>query len=139
MSTRIVYTAGVFDLLHDGHLATLRASRAMGDVLIVGVLTDIGAAAYKRTPVLDEHVRLQTIASLRFVDAAFLQPGTDPTPTLRALDAIGMRPSIFTHGADWTELREGNTTLREMGIEFRLTPYIEGKSTTSIIERVRLA
>lgn len=136
---RIVYTAGVFDLLHDGHLATLAASRAMGDLLIVGVLTDRGAAAYKRTPVLDEHVRLQIISSLDVVDAAFLQPGTDPSPVLRALDAMGLRPSIFTHGADWSELREGNSTLADLGIEYRVTPYYEGKSTSEIISRVKLA
>ncbi len=134
---RIVYTAGVFDLLHDGHLATLNASRAMGDLLIVGVLTDIGAEAYKRRPIINEHVRLQLISSLEMVDAAFLQPGTDPSPTIRALDAIGMRPAIFTHGADWKELREGNSTLADLGIEFRTTPYYEGKSTTQIIQRVR--
>ena len=140
--SRVVVTSGVFDLLHEGHLATLAASKAMaepGGQLIVGVLTDRGSEAYKRTPVLNEHVRLQIISSLEMVDAAFLQPGTDPSSFLRALIAIGIRPSVFTHGADWSALREGNSTLAELGIEFRTTPYIEGTSTTNIIKRVRLA
>lgn len=134
---RVIFTAGVFDLLHDGHLQFLRASKALGDVLVVGVLTDKGAAAYKRTPVMDEGVRLELIRSLQFVDAAFLQPGTDPSAVLFALRGIGMTPAVMTHGDDWSTLREGNETLRVLGMELVLLPYGKGGGTTEIIERIR--
>jgi glycerol-3-phosphate cytidylyltransferase len=130
---RIVYTAGVWDLFHVGHANVLERSRKLGDVLIVGVLTDLGAAAYKpEPPVWNEHVRLEMVRSLDFVSAAFLQPGTDPSPVLRSLCGLGLCPHVMTHGDDWTELREGNETLVELGIELELLPYTPGVSTTTI-------
>lgn len=134
---RVIYTAGVWDLFHAGHLRFLRASKALGDVLVVGVLTDDGAAAYKRRPVQHEHERLELVQSIGFVDAAFLQPGTDPTSVIMALNGIGKRPDVMTHGDDWTELREGNETLRALGVELALLPYGNGTGTTGIIERIR--
>lgn len=128
---RVIFTAGVFDLLHEGHLNILRASKALGDLLIVGVVTDQGTAAYKgRIPVHPEHVRLDLVRSLRFVDGAFLQPGTDPSPVLSSLAACGLCPEVMTHGDDWTELREGNETLAQLGIRLELLPYTRGISTT---------
>lgn len=130
---RIVYTAGCWDLLHSGHLNILRRSRALGDLLIVGVLTDIGAAAYKPRPcVYNEHARLEIIRSLAFVDAAVLQPGTDPSPILRMLAAVGAKPSVMTHGSDWGELREGQATLEELGIGWETIPYTPDVSTTRV-------
>lgn len=138
MSRRIVYHAGVWDLFHAGHLQALEASRGLGDMLIVGVVTDLGAAAYKaRSPVIGEAERLRIVSALACVDAAFLQPGTDPTPVLLALDALGLRPAIMAHGDDWSELREGSETLRRLGIEWRTVPYGDGAGTTGLIERIR--
>lgn len=131
----IVYTAGVFDLLHTGHVNILEKSKLLAgsDPLIVGVLTDLGAASYKdRPPIYNEHARLQMVRSLRCVDVALLQPGTDPSSVLRALARLGIVPSCMTHGDDWTELREGNETLRELGIELRLLPYTPDVSTTRV-------
>lgn len=129
----VIYTAGVFDLLHTGHLRILERSKALGDVLVVGVLTDLGAAAYKpKPPVYNEHARLEMVRSLRCVDSAFLQAGTDPSDVLRALAAVGVVPSLMTHGDDWTELREGNETLRELGIRLHLLPYTPDVSTTRV-------
>lgn len=134
---KIVYTAGVWDLYHVGHENMLRRSKELGDLLIVGVVTDEGAAAYKgRQPVYSELQRLKIIQSVRYVDAAFLQPGTDPSPVLRALAAIGVVPAIMTHGDDWTRLREGNETLAELGIELVLLPYTQGISTTQTIQDI---
>jgi glycerol-3-phosphate cytidylyltransferase len=130
---KVIYTAGVWDLLHTGHLNILRKSRECGDRLIVGVVTDIGAAAYKPKPtVYNEHARMDIVRSLDFVDAAFLQPGTDPSPVLLALDACGVRVSCMTHGDDWAELKEGNETLERLGIELHLLPYTPDVSTTRV-------
>lgn len=128
MSARTVYTAGVFDLLHRGHLNLLHASRALGDRLIVGVVSDAGAEAYKRRPIQDQETRLQVIRALRCVDVAILQPTTDPTPILEAV-----RPDIMTHGDDWSRLREGHETLERLGIQFRLLPYTPGVSTSMLL------
>lgn len=134
---RAIYHAGVWDLFHAQHLSILERSRDLGDVLIVGVLTDDGAAAYKRRPVIPQDERLAIIRGLRCVDAAFLQPGTDPSPVLEALAAIDRCPTAMAHGDDWTELREGGETLERLGIELVLLPYGDGPGTTGIIERVR--
>ena len=129
---RVIYTAGVFDLLHRGHLNLLRKSREMGDVLVVGVVSDEGAAAYKRRPVQDEETRLEVIRALRVVDLAVIQTGTDPTPILEMV-----RPHVMTHGNDWQELREGQETLQRLGIEWARIPYTHGVSTSLTIERMK--
>ncbi|MFW6030998.1 MAG: adenylyltransferase/cytidyltransferase family protein [Myxococcota bacterium] len=133
----IAYHAGVWDLLHVGHVRVLQASKAHCDVLIVGVVTDDGAAAYKRRPIVPEHERLELVRELSCVDAAFLQPGTDPTPVLEDLHRLGVTPDEMHHGDDWSELREGAATLQRLGIDLRLLPYGDGPGTTGLIERIR--
>lgn len=129
---RIVYTAGVFDLLHTGHLNILERSRELGDELWVGVVSDAGVEAYKgRRPVQDERTRLALLRSLSCVDHAFIQPSTDPTPLLEMI-----RPHIMTHGDDWKELREGQETLERLGIEWALIPYTPDVSTTRVRARM---
>lgn len=128
---RVTYTAGVFDLLHSGHLNLLERSAALGDQLIVGVVSDDGAESYKRRPVQGEATRLRVIRSLACVDAALLQPGTDPTPCLELV-----RPDVMTHGDDWTELLEGQQTLNRLGVEWVTLPYTPGVSTTQVREEV---
>jgi glycerol-3-phosphate cytidylyltransferase len=127
---RIVYCPGVWDLCHIGHLNILNASKALGDLLVVGVVSDDGAEAYKfRRPVHDEQTRLAVIRALRMVDFAVLQPTTDPTPVLEVI-----RPHVLTHGSDWEQLREGQETLERLGIEFTLLPYTWGTSSSELIE-----
>lgn len=128
---RIVYTAGIFDLLHEGHINALKASRAHGDRLVVGVVSDEGAMAYKRQPIQDERTRLLVVQSLYFVDLAVIQPTTDPTPVLEVI-----RPQVMTHGDDWQRLIKGQSTLERLGIEWVLVPYTHGVSTTQTIRRM---
>jgi len=133
MSLKVIYTAGVWDLLHTGHLNILRRSKALGDILVVGVVTDLGVAAYKpRPPIYNEHARLEIVRSLDFVDAAILQPGTDPSPILEFLDAVGCRPDVMTHGSDWERLKEGQETLERLGIGWEILPYTPDVSTTRV-------
>jgi rfaE bifunctional protein nucleotidyltransferase chain/domain len=130
--SRIVMTSGVFDLLHEGHLNLLRASKALGDTLVVGVVSDAGAAAYKRPPIQDERTRLAVVRALRGVDFALLQPTTDPSPLVELI-----RPKLLTHGDDWEQLLQGHETLGRLGVEFVRLPYTPGISTTILVERVR--
>jgi rfaE bifunctional protein nucleotidyltransferase chain/domain len=123
---RVIYTAGVFDLLHRGHLNMLWASKQLGDVLVVGVVSDAGARAYKgRLPIENSQQRIDAIAQLGFVDMVVLQQTTDPTPVLERV-----RPDAMTHGDDWQQLREGHETLVRMGVEWVLVPYTPDVSTT---------
>jgi glycerol-3-phosphate cytidylyltransferase len=127
----VIYTAGVWDLIHRGHLNILWASKALGDVLVVGVVSDAGTAAYKgRRPVQNVQQRMEAVARLGFVDVVEFQHTTDPSENL-----FRFRPDVMTHGDDWTELLEGNDTLADLGIEFRLLPYTEGVSTTLLRDR----
>jgi rfaE bifunctional protein nucleotidyltransferase chain/domain len=127
---RVIYTAGVWDLLHRGHLNMLWNSKALGDVLVVGVVSDSGCQAYKgRRPVQNVQARMEAVKRLGFVDVVEIQHTTDPSENL-----FRFRPDVMTHGDDWDELLEGNDTLAELGIEFRLLPYTPGVSTTLLRE-----
>jgi glycerol-3-phosphate cytidylyltransferase len=131
-SHTIVYTAGVFDLFHPAHILALKRSRSLGDVLVVGVVTDEGCIAYKgKYPLLGLSHRLAQVQACRYVDFAIPQMSTDPT---RELEVI--RPDIFTHGDDWEHLKKGKETLERLGIEFVRFPYTKGVSSTLIRERI---
>lgn len=138
---RVIYTAGVWDLFHTGHLNILKGSKDLAGKdgkLIVGVVTDLGAASYKGKPTtINEHDRLRIVSAIQCVDAAFLQPGTDPSPVLRALASLGCNVEVMTHGNDWTELREGGDTLEELGISLHLLSYTPDVSTTVLFEKIR--
>ena len=130
MTPRVIYTAGVFDLLHRGHVNMLWASKALGDVLVVGVVSDAGCFAYKhRRPVQNVQQRMRAVEALGFVDVVVLQHGTDPSENL-----VRFRPDAMTHGDDWERLREGHETLGRLGIAFRRLPYTPGVSTTLLRE-----
>jgi rfaE bifunctional protein nucleotidyltransferase chain/domain len=124
----IGYTAGVYDLLHEGHCRLLQESKKLCDKLVVGVVSDQGASKYKRLPIDPETRRLARIQALGCVDLAIIQQESDPT---RELEVI--RPHIFTHGSDWDRLKFGHETLERLGIKYITLPYTEGVSTTKII------
>ena len=125
---RVVYTAGVFDLLHRGHLNFLWQSKQLGDILVVGVVSDSGTNAYKDIfPAEHQQHRMREIRQLEFVDHVVHQATTDPTPILERI-----RPDVMTHADDWTRLKEGHDTLERLGIEWVLIPYTEGISSTEL-------
>jgi glycerol-3-phosphate cytidylyltransferase len=129
---RVCYTAGVWDLLHRGHLNILWASKALGDVLVVGVVSDAGTEAYKgRRPVQNVQQRMEAVRRLGFVDVVEIQHGTDPSHNL-----IRFRPDVMTHGDDWDRLKEGHETIERLGIEFVTLPYTPDVSTSLLREKV---
>jgi len=138
MSPKIVYTAGVFDLFHEGHLELLEESKKLGDMLIVGVITDQGCFDYKgKYPKVRFSARMRIVQSIKEVDAAVTQYGTDPSDVLRSLTALGLKPFCMTHGDDWTRLKEGNETLEELGIELKLIPRTTGESTSRLVSKIQ--
>lgn len=125
---RLIYTAGVWDMLHRGHINLLWESKRLGDVLVVGVVSDAGCAAYKgHSPIQNAQLRARNIEALDFVDVVEMQATTDPTPNLERF-----RPDVMTHGDDWDELRHGADTLKRLGIEWKLIPYTPGISSTRL-------
>lgn len=128
---KLIYTAGVFDLLHPGHLNLLWRSKQLGDVLVVGLVDGEGVMAYKgRYPVEDYQLRKSRLERLSFVDVIVRQATTDPTENLERF-----QPDVFTHGDDWSRLREGHETLERLGIEFVTLPYTPGVSSTMLREK----
>lgn len=123
-----VYIGGVWDVFHHGHLNILERCRALGQRLIVGVLTDDAAEAYKARPLIPEEERLRIIKSLRIVDDAILQHHQDPTADLTTL---GLKPDYIVHGDDWTEC-PGADYVQENGGKVVLVPYTQGISSTII-------
>lgn len=133
---KIVFTNGVFDLLHVGHVRYLKRSRALGDVLVVGVNADasvrrLGKGADR--PVTPEAERAEIVASLSFVDTVLIFTEDTPAETIERLV-----PDVLVKGADW-EGREnpGQTFIEARGGRMVFIPIESGYSTTTILERLR--
>ena len=132
---RLVFTNGVFDLLHVGHLASLEAARALGDRLVVGLNSDASTRRLKgpSRPFQPEDDRLRLVAGFRCVDAVTLFDEDTPGALIEAL-----LPDVLVKGADY-EGREvvGAEAVRAAGGEVRLVELVDGRSTTEIAARIR--
>ena len=128
---KTVYAYVVGDLLHIGHLKALQQAKALGDELIVGVLTDDAVEAYKRTPVIPFEERIELIASLKCVDVAMPQYDVDPTEILKGLEV-----DIVVHGDDWGEDFPGAKYMKNIGKKSVRTSYYPNQSTTKIISLI---
>lgn len=132
---RVVFTNGCFDILHRGHVAYLCAARALGDRLIVGVNTDASIRRLKGPgrPVNSENERAYVLAALACVDAVTLFDEDTPAELIDVL-----RPDVLVKGGDYTPDRVvGREIVEAGGGRVVIIPYIEGRSTTGIIERIR--
>lgn len=132
---RIVFTNGVFDILHPGHLRYLQAARAHGDVLIVAVNSDRSVRANKgpSRPINSEAERAEVVAALRCVDAVVIFDEETPAEIIRRL-----QPDVLVKGADWpADQIVGRDTVEARGGRVVRIPVEEGFSTTALIERVR--
>ena len=127
---RIVFTNGCFDILHQGHVLYLEEARAKGDCLIVGVNTDASVRQIKgdKKPIVSQEGRMIVLAALEAVD--YVVPFNEPDPL--ALIAY-LRPHILVKGGDWDPRQ---VVGRELVEETIIIPYVEGHSTTGIIESI---
>lgn len=133
----VVFTNGVFDILHAGHVTYLQAARDLGDVLIVGVNTDDSVQRLKgpERPVNTLQDRLTVLSALRSVDHVIAFD--DDTP-LRVITAL--LPQVLVKGGDYTrDTVVGADVVEANGGRVALIPLLEGRSTTGIINRVRTA
>ncbi len=132
---RVVFTNGVFDLLHPGHVDVLRAAREAGDVLVVGLNSDASVRRLKgpTRPVRAEADRAYVLAALRFVDVVTVFDEDTPLELVRRLV-----PDVIVKGGDYTEATiVGAAEVRARGGHVVVVPLTPGQSTTSIIETLR--
>ena len=133
---KIVFTNGVFDILHEGHIASLSEAASFGDVLIVGLNADASVKRLKgeSRPVNNENSRALLLASLLMTDAIILF--NDDTP-LNLICSI--LPDVLVKGGDYTvEQIAGAKEVLANGGEVKIVPIVEGFSTTGIIESLRV-
>lgn len=131
----VVFTNGVFDILHPGHLRYLQAARAQGDYLIVGVNSDRSVRANKgpSRPINPESERAEMLAALACVDAVVIFDEETPAEIVRRL-----QPDVLVKGADWpADQIVGRDTVEARGGRVVRVPVEEGYSTSAIIDRVR--
>ncbi len=132
---RVVFTNGVFDLLHPGHVRYLAEARRQGDALLVAVNSDRSVRAIKgpRRPVNSERDRAEVLSALSAVDAAVIFDEDDPHAIIAAV-----RPDVLVKGADWAANRIiGRDILESYGGKVIRIAFAPGHSTTGMIERVR--
>jgi rfaE bifunctional protein nucleotidyltransferase chain/domain len=134
---KIVFTNGVFDLLHPGHVRYLRQARSLGDLLIVGVNADESVRRNKGAgrPITPEHERAELLAALACVDAVTIFGEDTPAEVIHAI-----QPDVLVKGADWpADQIVGRDTVEARGGRVVRITVEEGYSTTAMLERIRRA
>ncbi len=134
----LVLTNGCFDLLHTGHVRYLEQARALGDVLIVAVNSDASVRLLKgpTRPINHQQDRAEIIGALRCVDYVTIFEEMRATTIIRQL-----RPHIYVKGGDYTPEKldfQERRALEKCQAEIKILPLIEGRSTTRLIEKLRI-
>lgn len=131
---RLVFTNGVFDLLHVGHVRYLAQARALGDALIVAINSDRSVRELKgpNRPVFDQDERAEILAALRYVDYVVVFDDISPRSLIK-----GVLPDVLVKGGDY-QLDEihGREEVEAAGGEVISLPFVAGASTTSLLQRM---
>lgn len=131
----VVWTNGVFDLLHRGHIEYLCEARALGDHLIVGVNTDASVRRLKGSarPIHDQQSRVMQLAAMQAVDLVVLFEGDTPINEIKSI-----QPHYLVKGGDYkTEEIVGGDFVKSHGGKVVVIPFVEGYSTSQIIEKIK--
>ena len=135
LNKKIVFTNGVFDILHEGHIASLSEAALHGHILIVAVNSDASVKKLKgeSRPVNGENSRMLLMASLVMVDAVILFEEDTPLNLITAI-----LPDVLVKGGDYTvEQIAGAKEVIANGGQVKIVPILEGFSTTGIIEKMK--
>jgi len=136
LGKKIVFTNGCFDLLHLGHIDYLTRAADLGDCLIIGVNSDISIRKIKgnNRPIQDEQTRALLIASLTFVKNVVLFDEETPYELLNII-----QPDVLVKGGDYSDITKivGYDIVTKKGGKVVSLPFVEGYSTTSIIEKIK--
>jgi rfaE bifunctional protein nucleotidyltransferase chain/domain len=131
---RVVFTNGCFDIIHPGHIAYLRDARDLGDCLIVAINSDRAVNELKgpKRPILNQNERSTVISALDMVDYVCVFDDVSPQSTIAAI-----LPDVLAKGGDWPiETIIGRKEVQENGGTVVSLPYIDGSSTTDIVDRI---
>jgi D-glycero-beta-D-manno-heptose 1-phosphate adenylyltransferase len=131
---KIVFTNGCFDIIHTGHTRYLEKARSYGDMLIVAVNSDSSVRAIKgkKRPINPEAERMEVLAALKSVDFVTLFSEPDPHRVISELE-----PDVLVKGGDWPiEKIIGRDVVVARGGKVVNVPYVEGASTTGIIDKI---
>jgi rfaE bifunctional protein nucleotidyltransferase chain/domain len=127
---KIVFTNGCFDIIHSGHIKHLRQAKALGDILIIGLNSDSSVARIKpKRPVNPQDNRAVVLSSLEMVDYVTLFDEDTPYKLIKFL-----KPDILVKGGDW---KKEDIVGSDIAKETHSLPYVEGVSTSEIIEKIK--
>ncbi len=133
---KVVFTNGCFDLLHVGHIRYLQAAKALGDFLVLGLNDDASVRRLGKgpgRPLTPQAERAEILAALACVDAVVIFNQDTPLELI-----LTLRPDILVKGGDYTpENIVGRPEVLSWGGEVHVIPFVPGKSTSSLINRIR--
>jgi len=132
---KVVFTNGCFDIIHRGHIEVLARTANLGDKLIIGLNSDQSIQKLKGEgrPIIDEQSRAILLAALSFVDAIVLFSEDTPIKLIGAL-----LPDVLAKGGDYEiETIVGHEIVQQNGGKVKLVPFLDGFSSTTIIDKIK--
>ena len=134
-SDRIVFTNGCFDILHVGHLHTLKESIQLGDKLIVGLNSDASVSRLKgkERPIVNQLDRSEMLAAFEMVDAVIIFEDGTPEELIQMI-----KPDVLCKGGDWSiENIVGGDFVKSYGGQVVSIPFVQGYSSSSLINKIK--
>ncbi len=129
----VVFTNGVYDVLHPGHIRLLESARSLGDILILALNTDASVQRLKgpTRPIISQYERAELAAALQAVDAVTFFDEDTPRELI-----AGVLPDVLIKGADWAHFIAGREEVEAAGGKVLALPLEPGYSTTGILEEI---
>jgi rfaE bifunctional protein nucleotidyltransferase chain/domain len=127
---KIVFTNGCFDIIHAGHIRYLKDAKALGDVLVVGLNSDMSVSKIKPArPINSQNQRAEVLSSLEMVDYVAIFEEETPYELIKLVE-----PDVLVKGGDW---KKEEIVGSDIAKETLSLPYIKGISTSEIIEKIK--
>ncbi|MFA5323766.1 MAG: D-glycero-beta-D-manno-heptose 1-phosphate adenylyltransferase [Smithella sp.] len=133
---KIAFTNGCFDILHVGHVRYLREAKKTANVLVLALNSDSSVRSIKgeKRPLMPENERAEVLAALEFIDFVTIFPELTPLELINYL-----KPDVLIKGGDWPKEKVvGREEIKKWGGRVAIIPEVEGKSTTNIVEKIKI-
>lgn len=135
LGLKIVFTNGCFDIIHIGHIKYLKEAKTLGEILIIGLNSDSSVQRLKgvHRPIITEDERAEILDTLKPVDYVVIFEEDTPIELIKII-----KPDILVKGGDYTEGNiVGADYVKSYGGKVVVIPYVKGKSTTGLIDKIR--